>query len=1302
MKTEDQTPALLKDISNFRTPKRPTKTTTYQSPYSASVFRSAKQTPAAESASTLRRRQSILPSAARSKAARRLKAIELEQSQSSRKAQVQRERSLKLLSKSLAAWLNFLFENPRGCGCEGLGEKGVDVRNGKRDSGEGGGRVGVDEEWRNPKRYRDSEWSAMKIDGAELLNAKMFSALRGSLEEVCSFDDLLQRMRTYLSLDSCKEIFNMMTHVTKEIDQGRMKMKAHCPIVTDFGMKEKATNTLLCYNPIWLRIGLYLIFGGDSLLPDENVNIDQEIGLLKMVIEKQFFSHAGLAKKYAYNKKVEGLYRPGYFEALGAVILKRFLLLALILDRAKSQRTLPLKLGIDGIDGGSPLLFTVTSSVKASRQMVHEFLSTNVMHGEGNIIIHLEMVRYKVTYLQEPLLEYHFRVSDIFEDLQDGVLICRAVQLLRHDSSSLMRLAVPSDTHKKKLSNCSVALQYLKQANTPLHDDDGVSILSEDIAQGDKELTISLLWNMFVHLQIPLLVKESLFLEEIYRIHGAADGMTISVTDPVALLLSWVQVVCERYDCHVKSFTSLVDGKAMWCLLDYYFRKELNCSCAHKDLGDPVVVGSVVSASDYTDGIHNFILSQKLTSLLGNFPEVLQISDILEFNGVCNEQCVMILLVFLSSELIVKRNTDQLNFHKILGCTCRTVDRKRSGIEQPCLAKINQIIQPSGCEENDDFVSKFRAIKAWWQDMTQLHYKRDIGSASSMEKDSVNITTLVAHSTDVNTTTQREIAALVIQCYVKCSIARKNYLRIKGAVCFLQIALSARLAARSKYVRSSSSLGTLQITNDRLKESEIYQSYFLFMDERLRFILFKRSALLIQRAVRSWISRRKSRRAAQIAATTLQCHFRRWLVKKRFCNEKQAAIAIQRNFRQFRSWKALQLKITTRAATIIQSQYRAWCSQRDFRRRRHHVIIIQSHARGWLARRRFLKERKSAVKIQNLWRDHRMIVKYNCYRQAAIEIQCHVRGWISRKRLLGYSCPLIDASNLGTFDSSGFLPRSSELNMAVVSIIKLQRWWRDVLLRRLKNDAAILIQSHIRGWLARRRAVQERSQIVLIQSHWKGYLARKGSKQDLVDLRSRVQKSATNIDDSKRLMNRLLAALAELLSMKSISGILHTCETLDTATKHSQKCCEELVAAGAVNTLLKLIQSVSRSIPDQEVLKYALSTLRNLARYPHLAISVINADRSVEIILREMLRNKEDAYFNASELLKKICSIPEGAKAVRNLPGLMKRLHSHIEDLTRKITLEKRKPRANLAAKENMEKRLRESSEILSLAAASR
>ncbi|KHN35751.1 Abnormal spindle-like microcephaly-associated protein like, partial [Glycine soja] len=218
------------------------------------------------------------------------------------------------------------------------------------------------------------------------------------------------------------------------------------------------------------------------------------------------------------------------------------------------------------------------------------------------------------------------------------------------------------------------------------------------------------------------------------------------------------------------------------------------------------------------------------------------------------------------------------------------------------------------------------------------------------------------------------------------------------------------------------------------------------------------------------------------------------------------------------------------------------------------------------------------------------------------------------------------------------------------------------------------------------------------KSYWKGYLARKEPKEQLLDLRLRMQKSARNVDDSKRLINRLLAALSELLNMKSLSNILHTCSTLDMATGHSQKCCEELVAAGAIDTLLQLIQTISRSIPDQEVLKHALSTLRNLARYPHLLQVLIQSRSSVQIIVLELLRNKNEGYFVASELLKKICSTRIGIERIFKSPALLKRLHGLVEDLTRKGIYEKRNPRApSLAIRKDRERRLKEAAEILKL-----
>ncbi|KAG4196089.1 hypothetical protein ERO13_A06G147800v2 [Gossypium hirsutum] len=1282
---------IFKDISNFKTPNRPSKLPIFHSPC-PQYFTASKQTPRTSSSFRHRSRPSFAPSSSRSRskaaAAAKLKAFELQQSQSARKEQLKKEQSLKSLSKSLTVWLNFLFQNPKSCGCD-LSINGSDDSNVVR----------VDSTWRSPKRMRELWWRGDESEeniAADISSTK-YSILRSSLKEVCSFDDLKLRMRVYLSLGNCKEILNAMTQVVKNIDEGRLKMKAHCPIVTDVRMKENATKLLMSYNPIWLRIGLYIIFGGDSLLSSDGDNSSmQDISFLKMVIEKHFFSHSGLAKAYAYNKKVEGLYRPGYYENLGNVILKRILLLVLILDRAKSQTTLRLKYGIDGVDGGSPLLFTVSSGIKSSRQVLNDFLSSDVMHGEGNLLAHLVIVGYKVSHQQSALVEFNFQVSDLFLDFQDGVRLCRVIQLLRHDPSILMKIVVPSDTQKKNLANCGVALEYLKQAGVMLCDEDGLRITGDDVASGDKELTLSLLWNIFVHLQLPLLIDKTTIADEISKIGGfKMDSLNVINSTLMGILLNWIQAICGKYDLKIDSFSSLDNGKAIWCLLDYYFRRELSCSCSNKDSHEPRGEKSIMSATDYTDAVHNFILSQKLTTLLGNFPEVLQISDLLEHNGAVSDQSVVILLVFLLSQLIVKKNV--LNFHKLLGCGCQSLERRHSLTQRQSASSDTVVhnkerdIDTTKGYSNNDAAKKFKAIQAWWRNMTEQNYRSSVRSATSIS----NCSTAQKTSFDI----LRENAATIIQSHYRRLKERRNFLKMMKAICLVQTVVRTWLTIKkntkiNKFCSASGQefraelkrVATLIV--ERHNFVNLRKSVLLTQQPAKIYIAQRRdascldpvkAAIVIQKYVRGWMVRsyhilghactenaspkcqvkglnnREIEAATRIqiawknflhrslhkrtyAATKIQSNCRGWRLRMRFMKQKQAITKIQSNFRRLKCWRAFQnawkeficrtLQNQSLAATRIQSHFRGWQLRRNFMKKKQAIIKIQSHFRGWQLRRNCMKKKQAIIKIQSNFRLQKCLRTYQQYKNP--------------------------------------------------------------------NSSAIIIQSFVRGWMARREARRYRYLVVMIQSHWKGYVARKESRGQLKDLRLRMVESAKNVDDSKRIINRLLSALSVLLSMKSISGILHHCETLDMATAHSQKCCEELVAAGAIGILLKQIRSASRSIPDQQVLKHALSTLRNLARYPHLAEVLIDTPPSVEIILWEMLRNKEEGYFIASEILKKICSNPKGVKAVHKFPALLKRLHTLVEELTRKLNTEKRNPRT-VVLKENTDRRLKKAVQLLRL-----
>ncbi|KZV16047.1 hypothetical protein F511_26176 [Dorcoceras hygrometricum] len=1605
--------SVFKDLSNFRTPMNPTRILKFPSSPSSQqshYFTASRKTPLCSS------RRCLKTSALKSKAARKLKAFEVEQLKSARKVQMEKEKSLRTLSKSLTVWLNFLFKDPISCGCDTAkftgefdasvcGQIGVTKdsieNNGKREIGTSH-EVGVGGPWRGPKRRR-LLWKGGGTPEGEGISDPMLSGLRTSLLEICSFEDLKTRMRMYLNLASCKEIFVAMSHVTKIIDDGRLKMRANCPIVSDVGMKERAIKTLMCYNPEWLRIGLYIIWGGDSLLPSGDVSSDQEISFLRMVVEKQFFSHTGLARTYAYNKQVEGLYRPGYYEKLGNIILKRILLLAIIVDRAKSQTSLPLKYGIDGLDGGSPLLFSSKSNIKSSRQLITDFLSSDVMHGEGNLLSHLVIVGYKLSYQQNPLVEIDFKINDLFEDLRDGVRLCRAIELLKHDPSILMKMIVPSDTQKKSLVNCGVALEYLNQAVVPLLDEEGIEIIGEDIVNGDKELTVSLLWNMFVHLQLPLLINRKLLLEEIRNIQGFS------------------MAICETYGLKVENQSSLLDGRAMWCLLDYYFRKQHGRSCSSKvDIDGTEREVSIMSEIEYTDAVHNFILSQKLTSLLGNFPEVLQVSDILEHNGACNGQSVIILLVFLSVQFLVKRNMDEINLHKLLGIQYQSSNETE-------------------WNNGQDGTKDFKAIMAWWQEMAQQNGKCNLKPAAFSMQSFLTGRKSVNKVRKVN-------AATIIQSHFRRFVARKNYLRVMEAALLLQTAAlawfclkknicvtelrtsNAQLSSSARrerlgkfgarissmvdrnYFNLNKSVAVIQhaagnwntqsgcdentcceqsYSTILINAATVIQSHIRGCTVRSKFglmvaqkgdssilskdiinSLHEKAAITIQDAWRKFLFF-KINQIEQYSAIKIQSYYRGWLMRKYFASKKQGVITIQRSFwffrcrRQFyarrkenasatilqsyaRGWMArrkaneekhlnirmqqkkfledasrkiqsafvcmqhrkaflaqtnaaidiqrfvrgavcrkkllgascsyrspskhivhgfelemflqsvkkvqrwwrgvLKTKLMTESAIVIQSHFRAWTAKQMAKREKQQVVVIQSYCRGWLQRkmlfqnaatrsiesafhcmklrkafltqkhaateiqrfvrgensrkrllgasRRYLNTSRyifhglefkifllSVVKLQRWWR---VFLEAKRHTESAIVIQSHFRGWMAMKMaktqkkhviviqvskviflddlvsVIAHGCSykilvdmdqsychgwllrkklsiLNDATKriqsaflcmrirktfmaqkhaavdlqrfvrgendrrrvLGAFGCDRNAPMNiflPGLNFQILlqSIKMLQRCWRKLLRVKKEKNSAVTIQSHFRGWKAREMVKKEKQRVVVIQSYWKGYLVRKDAKGHLQDLRSRMQKTASNIDDSMRLINRLVAALSELLNMRSVSSILQICATLDVATKHSQRCCEVLVAAGAIGTILKLIRSVSRSIPDQEVLKHALSTLRNLAHYPHLTEILIESQGCVEVVFWEFLRNKEEGYFIASELLQRICRSEKGLKVMRNLRAYLKRLNNLAEEHARKARNDKGCLRHSVA-RERIEKRLKEAVMLLQL-----
>ncbi|KAK1280432.1 hypothetical protein QJS04_geneDACA018211 [Acorus gramineus] len=543
----------------------------------------------------------------------------------------------------------------------------------------------------------------------------------------------------------------------------------------------------------------------------------------------------------------------------------------------------------------------------------------------------------------------------------------------------------------------------------------------------------------------------------------------------------------------------------------------------------------------------------------------------------------------------------------------------------------------------------------------------------------------------------KERAARVIQCYYRGFIERRKFLKVKASALFLQIVTRAWFIGRSKI---ASNKVDIVLFSHRLsfEHQVIFTRYLQFITERYSFLRIQKSVLLIQRATRRWMTQNHMQKGALLseekfvdAATTLQSYIRGRMARSRY---NSTASQIQRvNIVHGGKGK---INLELEAATQIQIAWRKFIIRRLFLDQICAAIVIQRYWRGWLVKRNFLHQKSAILMIQSGFRLHKCQKEFKLCRLSAIKIQRFARGQLARRKLLGASScqfgqQMDQCEDLVIWSSSEL----SETKIFLHSVLILQRWWRRVLWLKSQIRSVVMIQSCIRGWLIREESIRKKRSIVVIQCCWRGYMVRRDVGKNLFDLRNRLLKSKANGDNCMRLIDHLISALSELMGRR-VSSILQTCATLDRATGYSQRCCDSLITAGAVNKLLELIQSSNQSPPDREVAKHACSTLRNIACHPDLADVLLSTHGLVETVFQELLRDKDDGYFISCELLKKLCMTHKGIEVVRGSQAFLKRIHAHAEDLKRKANNQRRNPRL-FAASATTERRLRAIVDLLEL-----
>uniref|UniRef100_A0A672PJ10 Abnormal spindle-like microcephaly-associated protein homolog n=1 Tax=Sinocyclocheilus grahami TaxID=75366 RepID=A0A672PJ10_SINGR len=419
-------------------------------------------------------------------------------------------------------------------------------------------------------------------------------------------------------------------------------------------------------------------------------------------------------------------------------------------------------------------------------------------------------------------------------------------------------------------------------------------------------------------------------------------------------------------------------------------------------------------------------------------------------------------------------------------------------------------------------------------------------------------------------------SVLKLQAHYRMFVAQRRYRRLQAATVTFQKHYRAHRATveqRSSYLKTLQSIKILQA---RVRGHIEYRSF-----QRLR-----ASAITIQVCNSPYLY-------SQITATVkIQSAFRGFSQRRRYYQQRDAVIILQRHFRVLRL---------------------ARIKEKNRRRQHNATVYLQALWRGWLVKEMACAARRlrftaavyhhlCAIKIQRALRAHWALKSAKRKISSVLYIQQCFRAKLQRKRYL----------------------KDRE------DIIKTQKAVRTWLHRR--NKAAATIQHEVRKLLLRRRKERLQRGIIMAQALWRGHCSRKHhDTSKVISMRHRLRKVNQGVKEEDKLCNKTTTALSYLLGLQNYAYILAALKHLDTATRLSPECCERLVESGATHTIFTLIRSCNRSVPSMEIITLSIQVLLNLSKYNRTIDAVYEVDSSVETLLELLQIYREKAGDKVAE-----------------------------------------------------------------------
>ncbi|KYN16622.1 PREDICTED: protein abnormal spindle [Trachymyrmex cornetzi] len=363
-------------------------------------------------------------------------------------------------------------------------------------------------------------------------------------------------------------------------------------------------------------------------------------------------------------------------------------------------------------------------------------------------------------------------------------------------------------------------------------------------------------------------------------------------------------------------------------------------------------------------------------------------------------------------------------------------------------------------------------------------------------------------------------AALTIQIHWRATRAmklqRSKYLMLRNATKIVQSwwrSVKAMQKQREWFLRSRESSCIIQTwwrqhllvrkaRHDFLHKRAAVRNierWWLSVLDRKKFILYRKSTVLIQRTWNKYQMRKR-----EVACLKIQAWWRAAMYSHRYRLQKYSCLKLQRWWRRLvlmrhQHFEFLQLQ---KVVHIIQKNWRAKTIRKNYLKQRQAALLIQSWYRrvnsARAIRRRYLKMRGAATRIQNWWHNitvaHQERRRYLQLRKSAVFLQTYwyrrVLARADRQRYLTKrkACVIIQSW-------WRMIKTKSEYKRFMVHVLEMQRRWRAKkvtrIMRReyLLTRATIVVQARWRALTARKRFVALRQATIVIQSCYRMKIA---------------------------------------------------------------------------------------------------------------------------------------------------------------------------------------------------------------------